>query len=157
MWLRHNQYLMLLEPKYFLLLNHHFIKRLTGNPVKHVKKRDKGAGLIALAPAWPSPPPPPSPTHNPSQKIHTRPPPFRSILQSQQSQCTESAGTVTSFSSSVEPAAVALLLPYGADTSCGRWGTWSLAPPLKQLTDGWEVIMTMNISQWNSLINCVCM
>ena len=65
------------------------------------------------------------------------------------------ANVVTSSSSTAGAAAVALSLPCGADTSCGRWGTWSLAPPLKQLTDGddrWQREKTMHCGTFLKMI-----
>ena len=77
-------------------------------------------------------------THPKKKKTHTHPPTFHSLCLSRQSLWTEPVGTVTSFSSSVEPAVVVLLPLCGADTSCGRWGMRSPAPPLKVCTQRWE-------------------
>lgn len=87
----------------------------------------------------------PTPTHPPKNPTHTHthPPTFHSLCLSWQSLWTEPVGMVTSFSSSVEPAAVVLLPLCGADTSCGRWGMRSPAPPLKLRTHRWE--NTINI------------
>ena len=79
-----------------------------------------------------------SPTPKKKKNTHTHPPTFHSLCLSRQSLWTEPVGTVTSFSSSVEPAVVVPLPLCGADTSCGRWGMQSPAPPLKVCTQRWE-------------------
>ena len=83
-------------------------------------------------------PKPSHPTKKNHTHTHTHPPTVHSLCLSRQSLWTEPVGMVTSFSSSVEPAVVVLLPLCGADTSCGRWGMRSPAPPLKVCTQRWE-------------------